>query len=97
MNNYDQRQYEVMKQLVSAAKNGTLNINRFISDMESLLALLEEPNPEWKKRFRREWANIDTTYAVAASRDPYEMKDQERARIKSYLSQMESLLDQIGV
>lgn len=95
MNDFDKRQYEVMKKLVFLAKNNNIDINRFIADMESLLSLLEVPDPEWKKRFRREWANIDTTYAVAASRTPYEMKDQERARIMSYLSEMESLLGQI--
>lgn len=65
MSDYNNRQYNLMGQLLSLFKAGRLPLKDLIGRLDALLAALQDPDALWEKKFRHEWGALEEVYAVA--------------------------------
>ena len=59
------RQYRLMHDRLTGFLAGTLGIGDAISDLEGLLAALEEISEDWRRAFQAEWGTLEVFYAIA--------------------------------
>ncbi len=96
MNDYDKRQYALMIRSIEEFKKENLSANGLIGNLEALLVCLQEPDPNWKKLFRQEWAIIEDNYAVMRSEERSEFSLEEKRMVEKAIEKIQALLVQIG-
>jgi hypothetical protein len=68
MADYDNRQYHLMLDQLNDFESKRINLKHLIGGLESLLGCLEEPAPDWKSGFQRQWGILEDVYAEAVDR-----------------------------
>jgi hypothetical protein len=74
---YDQRQYQLMLEAVSAFQNGQLKIDALISNLDGLFRALEGHDEAWRKSFFEYWADLEQARAIALFRGRSALDEQE--------------------
>jgi len=67
-NEYNQRQYRLMRQRLASLDSGQLDIGTLISDVEALLGYLENEDPAWRSAFSAELETLEEWHAVSLDR-----------------------------
>ncbi len=66
---YDERQYSLMLQKISAFERGDLYLVHLIGDLNGLLDVLTGHDLEWQQTFTGYWWDLEQVYAVAMDED----------------------------
>lgn len=93
MNEYDQRQYQLMKQFLTGFKAGNLNIRVLIDSLTGLINALQESKDEWKASFNKEWWTLEEIYAVASDRGQTHLSQAEQNLVDEAIDNMKKLLE----
>jgi hypothetical protein len=64
---YDQRQYGLMLDRLTAFERGAVSLDKLVADLEGLLNALEVAELSWKQTFRHYWGTLETGRAIASS------------------------------
>lgn len=67
MSEYDQRQYRLMLDRITAFERGAVSLDKLVVDLEGLLNALEVAEHSWKETFRHYWGTLETGRAFALS------------------------------
>ena len=89
---YDQRQYRLMKQRILNYERGEITLNTLIVDLEVLLGVLHMDDEEWKQSFRSAWWILEEVYAVALDRERDTLSLEDRELIKKSIDKLRQLL-----
>ena len=95
MNEFDQRQYDLMRKCLNGFEIGNLNIRVLINSLRSLTDTLEAPNEEWKEKFMREWWTLEEIYSIASSREQDYLSKEDSDDIYNAVDNMKQLLEQV--
>jgi hypothetical protein len=93
MTDFDARQYLQMKNQIANYEHGAIQLYQLIGNLEALTDLLEERDVAWLKEFRRYWAMLEESYAVALDRGE-KLDDPER--VKRIAAGLTGLKEQLG-
>lgn len=93
MNEFDKRQLNLMQSKIHDFKSNRLHISSFIYDLEALLNILEEKDPEWKSLFRGYWWDLEQVYAVAIDHTEFNISPEENIIIDNAVSNIEKLIE----
>jgi hypothetical protein len=69
LNEYDQRQLELMLEHLRTYRNRIVDLPGLISGLESLRHLLTAVPDEWLERFWSAWGELEETYSIAVVRE----------------------------
>jgi hypothetical protein len=95
MNEYDQRQYQLMQRCLEGFGNGNLNLRVLIDSLKSLINFLQEPKEEWKSSFNREWFNLEEIYSIASDCDRTYLSQEDQNSVYETVGQMKKLLQEV--
>ena len=79
---YNRRQFGRMLQVISAYENHQTTLQSLVSDLESLVGVLQGVPVEWTDSFRQKWGVLDDVWADMANTQQTQM-DEFRARLIS--------------
>jgi hypothetical protein len=97
MSEFDQRQYRLMLDDLSAFEGGKLSVDKLIADLEGLANVLEEKNIDWRQSFFRHWGHLEEAWAVALDRGATSLDEQEAKVALSAAGKLKSMvLERIG-
>jgi hypothetical protein len=97
MNEYDQRQYNLMKRCLEGFENSNLNLRVLIDSLRGLLNVLQEVDAEWVASFRREWWTLEQIYAVASDRGQFELSQADQDSVNKTIGEMKQLLASVMI
>jgi hypothetical protein len=92
MNDYDHRQFELMKSSISLFEEEKLQIDRIINILEGLLDCLQTTDGEWIEKFRSEWLTLEEVYAVALYRNKDTLDKEDEFLIYGAVENMKKML-----
>jgi hypothetical protein len=92
MNEYDQRQYQLMQECLKGFGTGNLNLRVLIDSLRGLINFLQEPKEEWKSSFNKEWFNLEEIYSIASDRDEVHLSQEDQNLVYETIDQMKKLL-----
>lgn len=92
INNYDERQLNLMLNKIDAFINNKLEIEHLLNDLEALLKVLETIDNSWRENFYREWLNIEEMYSYALSENRNVFYDDEQKIILDSITNMKKLI-----
>jgi hypothetical protein len=92
---YNQRQYQLMKQFITDFEAGTLNIRALIDSLNALLNVLQGASQEWKSSFNAEWWTLEEVYAVALDRGKTRFSQEDEDLIFEAITNMRRLLEEV--
>ena len=69
------RQYRLMEDRLRGFLDGSVKIDKAISDLEGLLYALNETPEEWRRSFQEEWGTLEVFYALALEAEDPELPD----------------------
>ncbi len=95
MNEHHLRQLRLMRDLLQQYDSSKINLSslsNLIGGLDTLLALLETADEEWKRAFRRQWGILEIEYAVALDREQTALSSDGIARISRAVEEMRRLL-----
>lgn len=95
MNEFDQRQYELMRKCISGFEIGNLDIRVLINSLRSLTNSLQAPNNEWKNKFLQEWWILEEIYSIASSKEQDYLSKEDSDDIIDAVNNMKQLLRQV--
>lgn len=67
-NEYNERQYNLMLEIISDFKKEKIGIKQLILRLKSLFNALESIPETWRNSFNEEWFTLETIYALALDR-----------------------------
>ncbi|ENU43382.1 hypothetical protein [Acinetobacter seifertii] len=67
-NEHNERQYNLMLEIISDFKKEKIGIKQLILSLKSLFNALESIPETWRNSFNEEWFTIETIYALALER-----------------------------
>src|SRR5690242_20504672 len=91
---HDQRQYSRMQDCIQAFEGKRLNMSQLISDLHGLMNALQAPDPEWVRRYYREWAVLDDIYAIAADEGHEKLPPKDRDDAWVAIAELKKLIQQ---
>ncbi|CUI18074.1 hypothetical protein PNK_p0020 (plasmid) [Candidatus Protochlamydia naegleriophila] len=80
MSDFNFKQLKLIIQKINDYRKGKIYLAWLISDIESLINILEDPNEDWKADLRTSWLDLEEVYAFALA-DEKEHLDQKDIRI----------------
>jgi hypothetical protein len=90
MSDYDQRQYRLMLERLTAFEQGRLRLDMLVNDLEGLLNALEEVQPAWKQTFFHYWGKLEDERGLALFKG---LIDEETSqRLRAAISQLKLLV-----
>jgi hypothetical protein len=95
MNEYDQRQYQLMRQCLEGFRAGNLNLRVLIDSLKSLTNFLQEPKDEWRSSFNGEWFTLEEIYSIASDRDQAYLSQEDQASVNDAIDNMNKLLEDV--
>jgi len=87
------RQYRLMHDRLTGFLAGTLGIGDAISDLEGLLAALEEISEDWRRAFQAEWGTLEVFYAIALDHGDPVLPDASVPELKQSAENMLAMVD----
>ncbi|MDX7880023.1 hypothetical protein, partial [Acinetobacter nosocomialis] len=67
-NEHNERQYNLILEMIFEFKKEKISIKQLISSLKSLFNALESAPESWKNSFNEEWFTLETIYALALDR-----------------------------
>ncbi|WP_017327100.1 hypothetical protein [Synechococcus sp. PCC 7336] len=95
MNQYDQRQYILMRQCLEGFESGNVKINVLINSLRGLIDVLEEPEKEWKTSFSRAWWVLEEIYSITSARGETHFSEANQKEIWQAVDQMKNMLNAV--
>ena len=95
MNEFDQRQYELMRKCLRGFEIGNVDLRALINSLRSLTNALQTPNEEWKKKFMQEWWTLEEIYSIASSREQNYLSKADSNDVYNAVDNMEQLLEEL--
>ena len=95
MNEFDQRQYQLMKQCIEDFEIGNANFRVLIDSLKGLLNVLQEAEDEWKASFRSAWWTLEEVYAVASDRKQNYLSNEEQKLVYEAIDEIKQLLEKV--
>ncbi len=95
MNEYDQRQYQLMQRCLEGFSNGNLNLRVLIDSLKGLINFLQEPKDEWLSSFKREWFTLEEIYSIASDRNQTYLSQEDQTSVYEAVSHMKKLLQDV--
>ena len=95
MNEYDRRQYNLMKKCLHGFEIGNVDIRVLINSLRSLTNALQNPNGEWKRKFMHEWWTLEEIYSIASSREQSYLSKADSNDIYEAIDKMKQLLNEL--
>jgi hypothetical protein len=94
MSNYNLRQYRRMLDQIQDFEAHRIDLQHIIRGLKSLLALLDNPDINWKLEFQKQWAVLEEVYAVTLDkkRAPTEI---EIMLVESSVRKIKRLVSQV--
>jgi hypothetical protein len=87
------RQYRRMDDRLRGFLDGSVRIDKAISDLEGLLYALEETPEEWRRSFQEEWGTHEVFYALALEAEDPTLPD---ASVPELRQAAERMLAMVG-
>jgi hypothetical protein len=97
MSEYDQRQYQLMRQCIEDFEIGNVNFRVLIDSLKGLLNVLQEVEEEWKASFRSAWWTLEEVYAVALDREQNCLSNEDEKLIYEAINEIKQLLEKTKV
>lgn len=98
MSDYDQRQYRLMLETLTAFEHGNIHVGTVIADLEGLLNALEKADAEWKQSFLRWWGQIEDARAYALFHSRTVLSEDETKNALDAVKQLRlMILDKTGI
>ncbi len=92
MNEYNQRQYNLMKKCLEGFEIGNINLRVLINSLRSLINVLQEPDNEWKDSFMLEWWTLEEIYSVALYKEQNHLSEADQNSVYKAVDNMKQLL-----
>lgn len=92
MRDFDKRQLTLMIQKINDYRNGKIYLAWLISDIESLINILEDPNEDWKAGLRTSWLALEEVYALALDDEKKHLDQEDLIIIDEALHKLETLI-----
>ncbi len=94
MNEYDQRQYNLMYECLKGFEVGNVNLRVLISSLRGLINVLQEPEDEWKTSFLCEWWTLEEIYSLALDKEQNQLSETDRNSVYEAIDNMKKLLSE---
>lgn len=96
MSDYNQRQYRLMLDRLTAFDSGLLQIDALVNDLEGLLHALEGVAPSWKQTFLEYWGDLEQARAMALFRGSDMIEEEAMEHVRDAVARLKLLvLEQI--
>jgi hypothetical protein len=99
MSDYDQRQYRLMLEMLTAFEQGTIDLHTLgplIDNLEGLLNVLQSAGPSWKDRFLQDWGVLEDTRGFAIFKGAAVFNDETTGLLRASIAKLKLLaLEQI--
>lgn len=92
MDNFNQRQIEIMKKKTDDFLESKISLGDLINDLRAILVVLENVNQEWRKKVYNEWFTLEQFYA--AELDEQEGGIKYREEINSSIKKLKKFIDE---
>jgi len=92
MSEYDQRQYRLMLEQLTAFQSGQIYIDRLIGNLQGLLNALQSPDSTWKQSFLSLWGQLEDARAMALFRGAENLNEQESIVVGSALAKLKPMV-----
>jgi hypothetical protein len=92
MNEFDQRQLNIMLIKIEGFNTGYLHLSDLIYDLEALLNILEEKDKNWEAAFRNYWWDLEQVYAVSIENDQVKLDPEDQSIIKKAIDDLTALI-----
>ena len=92
MNEYDQRQYNLMYKCLKGFEVGNVNLRVLISSLRGLINILQEPEDEWKTSFLCEWWTLEEIYSLALDKEQNQLSETDRNSVYEAIDNMKKLI-----
>lgn len=96
-NEYDLRQYELMRKTLSSFDKGETDLPDLIATLDALLAALEDAPEDWRKAFQAEWWTLEQVYAVALDRGQDAMAGENGSMVQGAVARLKDLVAERAV
>lgn len=95
MNEFDQRQYRLIKRSIEGFEAGNLNLRVLIDSLRSLVNILKEPEDEWKNLFNQEWWTLEEIYSIASDKEQTHLSANESNEVCDAIDNMKKLISRV--
>lgn len=95
MLHYDQRQYQLMAELLDNLERRTIGLKKAIPDLEGLLWSLKDVKKPWKDSFYKQWAVLEDVYASALDKGFKELPEDYQKLTDDAIRNMKGLVVQV--
>jgi hypothetical protein len=92
---YDQRQYYLMRQFIKDFETGNLNLRVLIDSLRGLMNCLQTPDNQWKTLFKQEWWTLEEIYSIALDKGQSYLATEVENNIYAAIENMKELLDRV--
>ena len=92
MNEYDQRQYDLMKKCLEGFEVENINFQVLINSLRGLINSLQEPDKKWKASFMHEWWTLEEIYSIALDREQTHLSEEDQNSVYEAIANMKKLL-----
>jgi hypothetical protein len=92
MSDYDQRQYRLMLDRLTAFEQSKITLNALVVDLEGLLNALDDITPCWKQAFLSDWGKLEEERAYASFKNVKVFDDETSERIRPAVSKLKLLV-----
>jgi hypothetical protein len=93
---YNERQYNRMLQVIERYETGRATIATLIDDLYALIRALENVSPDWRRLLVSRWAPLEEVYAMALYRREGRLSEDDREDIASALRDLRDTLKNRG-
>lgn len=87
------RQYRLMEDRLRGFLDGSVRIDKAISDLEGLLYALEETPEAWRRSFQEAWGTLEVFYALALEAEDPELPDASVPDLRHAAERMLAMVD----
>ncbi len=89
---YDERQYQLMREFISAYERRNLPLINLIGKLEALLGCLQNVSSDWRNDFLKQWGVLEDVYSVSVDQGTTYLNDEAHLLITSALSEIKQLI-----
>lgn len=90
---YNTRQLRLMQKKIELFEKDKIYLNDLISDLESLLNVLEDFDLEWKNKFRGLWGILEQIYAWALYQNQDSLNKEDIHNIQETIALIKSMIE----
>jgi hypothetical protein len=93
---YDLRQISLMQDRIRQYKEGKIEIEQLINDLNSLVNCLEDIDENWRNDFSSAWFILEVEYASMLNDNKTSFDDRAMAKINRTLNELDILINKIN-